>query len=135
MSIRFYCRGGAKSARPDPSRATTGGLPLQVLCQFDFTVGAVPRVPAQIQDSRATTGGLPLQVYLARSPFPLSASISVHLRFKSAIDLSPIRIHSRVSAVQKCDRPFSSTGFAGSIEQIQATLDDSYSIPIRDRKS
>jgi len=50
----------------------------------------------------------------ARSPFPPSASISIYLRFKSAIDLtskraigrSPIRVHQRVSAVQKCDRPF-----------------------------
>ena len=74
------------------------------------------------------------------SPFPSSASISVYLRFKSAIDpfvkksdrpfphprpsacicgskvrstgaskrelaLSPIRVHPRISAVQKCDRP------------------------------
>jgi hypothetical protein len=48
-----------------------------------------------------------------RSPFPPSASISVYQRFKSAIALtskraialSRIRVHQRVSAVQKCDRP------------------------------
>ncbi|MEG5136691.1 hypothetical protein QUB52_08820 [Microcoleus sp. A6-C6] len=41
-----------------------------------------------------------------------SASINVHLRFKSAtgaskrdLALSPIRVHQRVSAVQKSDRP------------------------------
>jgi len=52
------------------------------------------------------------------SPFPSSASISVHLRFKSAIgltskraiDLSPIRVHQRASAVQKCDRPVRQKG-------------------------
>ena len=41
-----------------------------------------------------------------RSAVPPSASISVYLRFKSVIGLSPIRVHQRVSAVQKCDRPF-----------------------------
>ena len=49
-----------------------------------------------------------------RSTFPPSASINVYLWFKSAIAisskraiaLSPIRVHPRVSAVQKCDRPF-----------------------------
>ncbi len=41
-----------------------------------------------------------------RSPFPPSASISLHLRFKSAIALTPIRVHQPASAVQKFDRPF-----------------------------
>ena len=49
-----------------------------------------------------------------RSTFPPSASIRVSLRFKSAIGLSskraialsPVRVHLRISAVQKGDRPY-----------------------------
>jgi len=41
-----------------------------------------------------------------RSAVPPSASISVYLRFKSVIAISPIRVHPRASAVQKSDRPY-----------------------------
>ncbi|MEG5059562.1 hypothetical protein QUB60_16575 [Microcoleus sp. A2-C5] len=44
------------------------------------------------------------------SPLPPSASINVHQRFKRAIDLTPIRVHQRASAVQKCDRPMRQKG-------------------------
>jgi len=52
-----------------------------------------------------------------RSTFPASASIRVHPRFKRAIALSPIRVHQRVSAVQKSDRPYHRIirAFAGKI--------------------